>query len=105
MTMAVQGLNASMHAPEGANCSGGRRPNRGNGGRPPPDRGPGKVKKRGSSLLEVTALGPCSYKRTQPEGTTSQGTSAARAATPAGASRAAQEASHTIPAYRLGIPL
>jgi hypothetical protein len=50
MNMAVQGLNASIHTPQGAYCSGGRRPGRGNGGRRPPDRGSGKVKKRGMSL-------------------------------------------------------
>ncbi|GIC94551.1 uncharacterized protein Aud_001880 [Aspergillus udagawae] len=46
MSTAVQGLSASMHAPIVASDSGGRRPDRGKGGRRPHDRGPGKVMKK-----------------------------------------------------------
>ncbi|KAF4170957.1 hypothetical protein CNMCM8694_003927 [Aspergillus lentulus] len=46
MSTAVQGFNANMHASIAASGSGGRRPDRGNGGLRPPDRGLGKVTKK-----------------------------------------------------------
>ncbi|GIK07625.1 hypothetical protein Aspvir_003291 [Aspergillus viridinutans] len=53
MSTAVQGYLASMHAPQGASCSGGRRPDRGNGGQRPPDRGPGKVMKKKKEACRI----------------------------------------------------
>ncbi|KAF7161368.1 hypothetical protein CNMCM5623_006982 [Aspergillus felis] len=64
--------------------------------RPTPPSGPISLPFRGTVKVS-------SYGRTQLEGT-SQGTSAATAPARAGASRAAGEASRTIPAYKLTIP-
>ncbi|KAF7182001.1 hypothetical protein CNMCM7691_001389 [Aspergillus felis] len=51
------GLAASMHAPTIASGSGGRRPNRGNGGGRPPGRGPGKVTKKKKEKKKCEACG------------------------------------------------
>ncbi|GFF41762.1 hypothetical protein IFM58399_06376 [Aspergillus lentulus] len=91
MSTAVQGFNANMHASIAASGSGGRRPDRGNGGLRPPDRGLGKVTKKTKKLPSGYLLPPSGRAAAAPSyklEAMSHGTSAGRAAAAGGAGAA-----------------